>query len=672
MKSTQLFYTLMILFLTTTMFAQEPLDPGWQWAMRGGSIASLGPSTYDYNHERILDIAVDADNNYYYLAEVAGYHFTLDTMEFETYNYNSNEKDIFLFSTDEAGQYRWSKTIGGGVLDIANSIELDEHGNVYVSGFCWNLASYEPVHFGSDTVMDPASIEPGPNNKKLFIIKYDSEGNFRWLRQPEGSETPLGTSGQMLKMVVEPDGTTHSLIALIAGTYFNGQLTIPPMDTIGNIIPTQTMIITYDSAGVFEGYMLIDMKPIDGRYNFQFAYDPNLDRYYIGDTGRGNQATYPPSINGYGSGMVKGFYLAAVNNQGDVIWYHENQLNGGDAAGDITLDDEGNIYFTGETGAPDNFAGYVFDQEGGLSSNRNPFLVKLDPDGNLLWGTNADLSSGFTGQSIVIKGNSVYLGLGMLYNTWDGLEIQAPLNAGWVPDIQIIRFDATTGVAQEVIHNNMLTPSRDMIMAMALDNHGDLVVGGYFGSDLFYGSDFHLHNSAQGSDFFIAKYCPAPQSAFSIDTLSLQTASYAFTYPGSEAYIDSVSWSFGDSTTAAGTNAQHSFAENGTYTVCAIVYNHCSSDTSCIDLEVDGLVSVASVEKPDDLKLYPNPTTGGLMLKSEAPLRTYTLSDLQGREVAKGKLENNQIDLSNFESGVYLLRVRSVDGAVWNLKVVKE
>ena len=670
MKNIDLFYTLIILFLSTAMLAQNPLDPGWQWAIRGGSIASLGSSTYEYNHERILDVAVDSDNNYYYLAEVGGYSFTLDTMEFDTYNYYSNAGDIFIFSTDDTGNYRWSKIIGGGVDDLAISIGLDTSGNIYVSGVCWSFTSpIPPVHFDTDTIMDNGTSEPGPKNKKIFIIKYDSNGNFQWLRQPESDDSPLGISGKMLKMVVEPDGTTHSLISLIAGTYFDGQLTIPPMETIGNIIPTQSMIIKYDSAGVFEGYTLIDMKPLAGLYNYQFAYDPNLDRYYIGDTYRSTpNPDNPLSINGYGFETVnKAFYLAAVSSAGDVLWYHENELLNGPVLGGIKLDDTGNIYFTGYTGAPDNFAGYVFDQE-----SRDPFLVKFDPDGTLLWGTNAELSSRFPGQSIVVKDNSVYLGLGMLYNTWDGLEIQAPLNAGWVPDIQIIRFDATTGVAQEVIHNNILTPTRDMIMAMALDNRGDLVVGGYFGSDLFYGSDFHLHNSAQASDFFIAKYCPRPQAAFAVDTLVAGEGSYAFTYPGSEAYIDSVAWTFGDSTTAAGTTTQHTFAENGTYTVCAIVYNHCSSDTSCIDLEVDGLVSVAPVEKPEELKIYPNPTTGQLTLKSETPLRSYTLSDLQGRKVAEGKIENNRIDLSGVESGVYLLQVRGGGGGVWNVKMVKE
>src|SRR5690606_6508776 len=135
-----------------------------------------------------------------------------------------------------------------------------------------------------DSTLAEGSIEPSSTNKKIFLIKYDSNGIFQWLRQPEGDETPLSYSGAMLKMVVDPDGTTHSLIALTEGSFFDGQLIVPPMDTIGNVLPSQSVIVKYNSAGEFEDYILLDMKPINGWYNFQFAYDPSLDRYYIGDT----------------------------------------------------------------------------------------------------------------------------------------------------------------------------------------------------------------------------------------------------------------------------------------------------------------------------------------------------------------------------------------------------
>ncbi len=386
---------LVLFFVSSTLIAQNPLDPGWLWSMRGGSNVAINSGSFDSGYERILDVAVDASNNYYYLAEVAGYTFTLDTMSFENYNNDPGKKDIFIFSTDDTGNFRWSKLIGGGTYDFATSLGLDEEGNIYVTGASINWAQpITQVHFGTDSIMESATIEPSPNNKTLFIIKYDMNGNFQWLRQPEGDETPLFGSGSLLKTIVEPDGTTHSLIALIAGTYFDGQLIVPPMDTIGNSIPTQTVIAKYNSAGDFIEHVLLDMKPTPGVYWTQLAYDSNLDRYYIAATYTSNDISpdNPLSINGYGADTPnKAFYLAAVDSQGEVIWYHENEVIGGWNTGDLQLDDFGNIYFAGWNSAPDNFAGYEFMEGDGNNNDKSPFLVKLDSEGNLLWGTDASL-----------------------------------------------------------------------------------------------------------------------------------------------------------------------------------------------------------------------------------------------------------------------------------------
>ena len=508
------FLIIITLFLLSTIgLAQDPLDPGWLWAERGGSSGSLIGASGDAEHERIIDIAIDNENNYYFLAEVGGFTFTYDTMEFENYNNDPGKKDLFVFSTDSEGDYRWSKLIGGGTYDFASSLGIDAEGNVYVSGSCTNFVSpITAVHFDTDSILNNGTINPSAANKKIFIIKYNMDGNFQWLRQPEGNETPIGASGVMLKMVVEPDGTTHNLMTLLEGSYFNGQVIIPPADSINNVNPAHSVIVKYNSEGEFEDYILIDMKPLTGIYNYQFAYDPNLERYYIADTYRSIfiEPDNPLSINGYGADTPnKAFYLAAVDNQGEVVWYHENEKIGAWSIGDLEIDDSGNIYLTGYLGigaGPDNFAGYQFDIE--PSEQYSPFLVKLDADGNLLWGTNSEEYSPWPGQSIVISDNNVYLGLSMLLNTWDDVDIPAPTGQGLVPDIQIIRFDAQTGMAQEAISNNETTPTRDAIMAMALDTAGALVVGGYFGSTLFGGTDLQIQDTGPDSDFFIAKYQP--------------------------------------------------------------------------------------------------------------------------------------------------------------------
>src|SRR5690625_2886486 len=128
MKPKNIFFSIVFLFFAYSLIAQD--NPEWLWSERGGSSAEIEGSQFrDYGMERIVDVAVDNENNYYYLAEVGGYTFTLGDIEFETYNDQANYSDLFIFSTDDEGDFRWNKIIGGGDRDRATSLGVDNQDN---------------------------------------------------------------------------------------------------------------------------------------------------------------------------------------------------------------------------------------------------------------------------------------------------------------------------------------------------------------------------------------------------------------------------------------------------------------------------------------------------------------------------------------------------------------
>ncbi len=121
----QLYSLVLVLFSSLNLQAQED-TPDWQWAKRGGNITGLtGSEIYSTGMERVLEVVVDTENNYYFLAEVGSNQTDYDGMPLTTYSVNGNRKDIYVFSTDCEGNLRWDKMIGGGVSDYANSIGLD-------------------------------------------------------------------------------------------------------------------------------------------------------------------------------------------------------------------------------------------------------------------------------------------------------------------------------------------------------------------------------------------------------------------------------------------------------------------------------------------------------------------------------------------------------------------
>jgi hypothetical protein len=500
-------YIFLVIILTTFQLSIAQ-TPDWQWVKRGGGTVNLtqGSETTSTGVERVLDLAIDSNNNYYFLTEIAASQTDYDGSMVQTYSVNGNRKDIFMFSTDCQGNFRWSKTIGGGIDDWATSIKIDGNNEVYLSGMTRNNQT-QPVQFANDSIkiapLNDGSLEEA--RKQIFVIKYDDQGNFQWLREPEGPVDNL--SGFMQKTVVEPNGRSHSLIKLPPNTHLEGQLTVT--DSSG-----QSVIVIYDANANLEDFILIDLKPGFDWYDYQFAYDPNLQQYYIADTVRGTEPEL--SINGFGAstGDDKAFYLAALDNQGQVLWYHENNNVGGWSLGDIAIDDNGDVYFTGyqnnnfssgSTGA-DIFAGYTFVTDSNENDNQHPFLIKLDSNGNLIWGTNAVFYSPYPGRDISFFGNDVYLGLGSLNNQWDGQAFgnETPNTGLFSSDGAVLRFNKSNGNLEEVI--GMPGTGYDMIMAMDIDSNGNIVVGGHFGGTLLPGHPQSVTKVGGDTDFFIAQY----------------------------------------------------------------------------------------------------------------------------------------------------------------------
>lgn len=502
------------LLLSFSLTAQNTTN--WQWAKRGGGPGQFNTSPVNpTDFERVVDIVIDSDNNYYFLAEISGqFNVDYDGMPLDNYNNSHQKRDIYVFSTDSEGNFRWDKVIGGSSDDNAIGIGMDSQDNVYISGRTYPHAGGTPVHFDTDSIKDVPNdpLEVSSAFKGAFLIKYGQDGSFQWLREPEGESPVLNLDtgstliGWINKTFVEGNGRSHNLTHFKEGTHLNGNLIVLPGEQ-------RSAVVIYDNEGNLESFFTLDMEPFTGYYDYQLAYDPNLERYYISDIAR--KIGESPSINGYGAEDDEhGFYLAALDSQGEVIWYHQNTHFGG-GIGDLKLDAEGNIYFAGlysgfsAGDVPDSFAGYFFGEIGD-SPEPAPFLIKLDYDGNLIWGTHSVKSSRFDPGGIAFDGPYVYLGLPIQSNSWGNLTIPSgPEGVGYVPDPVIIRFDTETGQSLDVFWVQGSDLSRNGFTALKTDNNGDLVGGGYFAQNLFFGDDFSLANEAGGpSDFFIAKNHP--------------------------------------------------------------------------------------------------------------------------------------------------------------------
>ena len=75
------------------------------------------------------------------------------------------------------------------------------------------------------------------------------------------------------------------------------------------------------------------------------------------------------------------------------------------------------------------------------------------------------------------------------------------------------------------------------------------------------------------------------------------------------------------------------------------------------DLKVEGALSVENTIVKKDFKVFPNPAAEFISVKDAEPNSTFEITDLAGRILLKGPMQNNRIDVRALSTGLYFLRV---------------
>lgn len=154
-----------------------------------------------------------------------------------------------------------------------------------------------------------------------------------------------------------------------------------------------------------------------------------------------------------------------------------------------------------------------------------------------------------------------------------------------------------------------------------------------------------------------------PTADFTFTTNGL-TVNFTDLFTGN---LDSQTYAFGDGNTANSSDPTHTYAANGTYTVCNSVSNACGSDVSCQSVVVDITTGIHE-NGIGEVVIYPNPSNGLITLEMngvEGPVQM-SLLDMTGRTVQAQTLTATQ----NFRQqialdaavGTYLLELRTNDG----------
>jgi gliding motility-associated-like protein len=276
----------------------------------------------------IHSLASDNSGNIY----VTG-HFDSPTFSFgNTTLFNMGSEDVVIAKYDSSGNELWAKSAGGNGFEKSCSIACDTSGNVYITGAYSSAA----ISFGSFTLNNA-----GFMLEDIFIAKYDTQGNVLWAKSIGGYLPDIGSSitTDRFNNVFVSGGFNSPSVSF-------GSINLT--NTSPNPLPNDfdIFIAKYDATGNALWAKSINMSYFWAGYN-SIASDPTGNLYITGNFDESAITIGNITLNKTGI-MGTDFYLAKYDAMGNVVWAKNGAGNSWDYSHGITTDLIGNIYITGE------------------------------------------------------------------------------------------------------------------------------------------------------------------------------------------------------------------------------------------------------------------------------------------------------------------------------------
>ncbi len=308
-----------------------------------------------------MAIKTDATGNSY----ITGYFTGTATFGSTVLTANASSQDIFVAKYDNAGILQWARRAGGFGGDEGYGINLDNAGNVLVTG-----EFIETADFGSMNITSMVNPITLLSSIDAFTAKYDNNGNILWVKKGSAPFTDRG-----IDVAADPSGNI----------YVTGQFS----DTITfdvvhfNNMFNAIFLIKYDANGNEVWFRRI----AGGLQNI--AYGITVDQlghiYLTGDFLNSLIFFGTPNYtltNTYSDCI----FVARYDSNGSLAWATSNGSSSEISSRNITIDDSLNTYITGYFKCRLNEYADVYGQ--GLFNSvgsRDVFVSKFNANGVRQW-----------------------------------------------------------------------------------------------------------------------------------------------------------------------------------------------------------------------------------------------------------------------------------------------
>jgi len=528
-------------------------------------------------------IDVDNEGNMYIVGNTKSADFPTTSDAYQSSNAGSY--DTFLVKFDSNGNLVYSTYLGGTGSDTGFSIEVNNEGNIYITG------TTTSTDFPTTSDAYQTSNAGGTDT---YLVKFNSNGSLVYSTYFGGIGNDRYRSNDVL--AVDSAGNV----------YISGYTTSTDFPVTSGAFQTtsaggdEVFVTKFNSTGglVYSTYL----GGTGGDRGYGIAVDSEGCAYVTGYAGSG----FPTTTGAYQTTNVNTYdvFVTKLNSTGTGLIY-STYLGGSstDIAYCIAVDSTGSAYITGETSSSDfpvTSGAYQTTRVG----DAEIFVSKLNPDG-----TNLPYST-FIGKS------GADYAYGIAVDSMECVYITGYTRNSNYP-VTSDAYQKTSGGAYKVIITKLNPDGTDLTYstfiggsanwnvgnAIALDSDGNVYATGYTAStDFLVTSTAYQSTNAGGSyDAFVAKLSLTTVVAPVADFTANSTTGYTpltvqFTDQStSETQLAGWTWDFGDGTTSHLQNPTHTYTTGGNYTVTLTVTNSGASDE---EVKTDYIVVTQDAEAP--------------------------------------------------------------------------
>jgi predicted SpoU family rRNA methylase len=570
----------------------------------------------------------------------AKYTIKDNLLSFEIKNYEGKEKLLI-----DPHALVWGTYYGGSDYDYAGSISTDANGNVFVVGYTWS------TDFPTQDIGGGAYYQPNKaGSYDAFILKFNNSGVRLWATYYGGSDSDIATSistdanGNVF-VVGETRSTDFPTYNPGGGAYYQSN----------NADSSDAFILKFNNNGIRLWATYYGGNNWDGAYSI--STDANGNVFVVGETRSTDFPTYNPGGGAYYQGTCGGcptYYDAFIlkfTNSGVRLWATYYGGSYGDDASSISTDANGNVFVVGYTLSPDfptlNPGGGAYYQSNN-AGGRDAFILKFTNSGVRLWATYYGGSYDDYANSISTDANGNIFVVGYTSSTNfptlnpGGGAYYQPNKAGSY-DAFILKFN-NSGVRLWATYYG--GNYYDEATSISTDANGNVFVVGWTNS-----TDFPTYNPGGGAYY-------QPNKAGSYDAFILK-----FTNSGVRLWATYYGGSYDDEAISISTDANGNVFVVGltsstnfpTYNPGGGAYyqpnNAGSSDAFISKFSGSILIPESFISS---IKIKNNNVVIKLNENINSEFKVFTIL---GREIIKGRINNNEISFKVPSSGIYILKV---------------